>query len=71
MYSKYIPKSKKLKKFLLYKIADIYNNINTETTDLDIKEFKVQIHQDIPTLVNNRQIPGTDSDNDDDSDLSE
>ena len=48
LYTRHIPKSKKMKAFLIYKCTEIYNTLEKEYLELDIKHFKT----DVMILVN-------------------
>ena len=39
IYTKYIPKTTIMKKFMIYKNTDIYNSLESQTLTLDIRKF--------------------------------
>ena len=57
LYTKYIPKTYKMKRFLLYKISELYNDLDLQKRALDIKEFKINIKYTIRLLYPLRKIP--------------
>ena len=57
IYTKYTPKTNKMKNFLLYKITEIYNDLDFDKRDMNIKDFKISIKFTIKEMYNQRIIP--------------
>ena len=57
MYTKYIPKTNKMKNFLLYKITEIYNDLDFDKRDMSIKDFKISLKFTVKEMYTQRIIP--------------
>ena len=70
LYTKYTPKTKMMKNSLIYKITQIYNNLDPDFHNMKGKKFKNDIKYNIQHTYTLNRIPGT-SDTDTDSDNSD
>ena len=57
IYTKYIPKTNKMRNFLLYKITEIYNDLDSDKKDMNVKDFKISIKFTIKDMYPQRLIP--------------
>ena len=57
IYTKYLPKTKKVENFYLYRIISIYNKLGFEYRKLDINDFKFRLKYEMYELFPMRKFP--------------
>ena len=59
LYTKYTPKTNQMRKFLIYKITDLYNNLDPDFHNMTVKKIKNDINYNVPIAFPHPNIPDT------------